>query len=95
MENRVRCQRLCGPRFLPKRRDSAAAASRSEAAETECLTPSPYGWAREEVNAVFTRELVEQSDGILPVWHEVSRDQVYEYSPSLANRFAIKLESRG
>lgn len=47
------------------------------------------GWTREEFNAIFTRELVDRSDVILPVWHEVTRDQVFEFSPVLADRVAV------
>lgn len=55
------------------------------------LTPnflSNTGWTKTEFNAVFTRELVEKSDVIIPVWAGVSSNQVYEYSPTLANRLA-------
>jgi hypothetical protein len=37
---------------------------------------------------VFTRELVEKKDVIIPIWAGVSSDQIYEYSPTLANRLA-------
>lgn len=47
------------------------------------------GWTREEFNAIFTRELVDRADLILPVWHGVTREQVFEYSPVLANRLAV------
>ena len=48
------------------------------------------GWTKEEFNAVFTRELVEKANVVLPVWCGVSREEVYEYSPGLANRFAAQ-----
>ena len=48
------------------------------------------GWTREEFGAIFTRELVDKADVILPVWHEVSREQVFEFSPVLADRFAVQ-----
>jgi hypothetical protein len=47
------------------------------------------GWTREEFSAIFTRELVERADVILPVWHEVTRDQVFEFSAVLADRVAV------
>lgn len=47
------------------------------------------GWTREEFSAIFTRELVDRADVILPVWHEVTRDQVFEFSPALADRVAV------
>ena len=46
------------------------------------------GWTREEFNSVFTRELIEQSNVVLPVWCGVSSAEVYAYSPILANRLA-------
>jgi hypothetical protein len=55
------------------------------------LTPnflSNTGWTKTEFNAVFTRELVEKADVIVPVWAGVSSNQVYDYSPTLANRLA-------
>ena len=48
------------------------------------------GWTKAEFNAVFTRELVERTDVVLPVWCDVTREQVYEYSPVLADRFAVQ-----
>jgi len=47
------------------------------------------GWTREEFNAIFTRELVDGADVILPVWHDVTRDQVFEFSPVLADRVSV------
>jgi len=51
---------------------------------------SNQGWPREEFNAVFTRERLEQEDIILPIWHNVTQRDVYDYSPGLANRYALK-----
>lgn len=53
---------------------------------------SNNGWTKTEFNSVFTRELLEQSSVILPVWHNVTANQVYEYSPSLADRIGLKWE---
>jgi hypothetical protein len=47
------------------------------------------GWTKNEFDSVFTREILERRDVILPVWHGVTAQEVYEYSPTLANRFAI------
>jgi hypothetical protein len=52
--------------------------------------PSNTGWTRTEFDSVFTREMLERSDVVLPVWHGVAWEQVYEYSPSLANRIALE-----
>ena len=39
------------------------------------------GWSKVEFDSIFTRELVEQKNVILPVWHGVGEKEVYEYSP--------------
>jgi hypothetical protein len=46
------------------------------------------GWSKTEFNSIFTREIIEGERIILPVWCEVTKQQVYEYSPSLADRLA-------
>ena len=46
------------------------------------------GWTKVEFNSVFTRELIEEKKLILPVWFEVSKKDIFEYSPSLADRVA-------
>lgn len=46
-------------------------------------------WTGEELNGLFAK----QEDGkkvILPVWHNISKDKVKEYSPILADMFALK-----
>ena len=53
---------------------------------------SNNGWTKREFDSIFTRELIERSNVILPVWHEVLPEDVYQYSPSLADRFAVKWE---
>lgn len=50
---------------------------------------SNAGWTKAEFNAIFTREVHEQNHVILPVWVGVSKDQVYQYSPTLADRYAV------
>jgi hypothetical protein len=35
------------------------------------------GWTREEFNAIFTCELVEHAHLIPPVWHGVTRNEVF------------------
>jgi len=44
------------------------------------------GWTKREYDSVFTRELVEKQRVILPVWYDVSAEDVYKYSPILADR---------
>jgi len=55
------------------------------------LTPNflnNQGWTKREYDSIFTRELVEKQKVILPVWHNVTRDDVYKYSMILADRVA-------
>ncbi len=57
------------------------------------LTPnflSNKGWSKREYDSIFTREVVEQQRVILPVWHEISAEDVYRYSPILADRVAAQ-----
>lgn len=59
------------------------------------LTPNflaKDGWPKREYEIIFTRELVEEKRLILPLWAGVSRDDVYEYSPILADRVAVNWE---
>ena len=47
------------------------------------------GWTKAEFNGIFTRELVEQHDVVLPIWHGVTAADVYAYSATLADRVAV------
>lgn len=56
------------------------------------LTPSfleKGGWTKREYDSIFTRELIEDSDLILPVWAGVSKEQVFAYSPVLADKLGL------
>jgi hypothetical protein len=56
------------------------------------LSPSFFaneGWTKVEFNSIFTREIIEQNRFILPVWHNVEKRQVFDYCPSLADKFAV------
>lgn len=53
---------------------------------------SNEGWSKREFDAIYTREIVEKGNVMLPVWHNVGEKEVYEYSPSLVGRFAAKWE---
>jgi hypothetical protein len=44
------------------------------------------GWTKVEFNSVFTREIIEKRDVLLPVWVGVTKEQVFDYSPSLVDR---------
>jgi hypothetical protein len=46
---------------------------------------SNNGWTKTEFDSIFTRQIIEESNLLLPIWHNVSKQDVYNYSPSLAN----------
>jgi hypothetical protein len=55
---------------------------------------SPYflsnnGWTKAEFDSIYTREIIEKKNVMLPVWHNVTKEEVYDYSPKLANIFAV------
>lgn len=50
---------------------------------------SNTGWGKTEFNSIFTRELIERKNVILPVWHNVGPSEVYSYCPSLADRVGL------
>ncbi|ORE84864.1 TIR protein [Oceanococcus atlanticus] len=50
------------------------------------------GWGRAEFDSVYTREIIERENVILPIWHGVTVKQVYEYSPRLADKFGLSSE---
>ncbi|WP_049820401.1 toll/interleukin-1 receptor domain-containing protein [Bradyrhizobium japonicum] len=43
------------------------------------------GWTKKEFDSIFTREILEHSQVILPVWYGVTSKMVYDYSPALLN----------
>lgn len=47
------------------------------------------GWGKAEFDSIFTREILEQKGLVLPVWHNVSVREVYEYSPRLADKVGL------
>lgn len=50
---------------------------------------SNSGWTKAEFNAVFTREILERTALVLPVWCDVNRQAIYQYAPILLDRVAI------
>lgn len=50
---------------------------------------SNTGWGRAEFDAIFTREILQKQNVILPVWHGVTATDVYDYSPGLADRVGL------
>lgn len=49
-------------------------------------------WPRRELDGLVAREINEGSKRILPVWHEIDRNGVAHFSPTLASRLAVSTE---
>jgi hypothetical protein len=47
------------------------------------------GWAKAEFDSVYTREILEKGNVFLPVWHNVSVKEIYEYSPRMADKVGL------
>jgi hypothetical protein len=47
------------------------------------------GWGKKEFNSIFTREMIYNERIVLPIWFGVTKEDIYEYSPSLADTFAL------
>jgi len=48
------------------------------------------GWGKAEFDSIFTREIIEKGNVMLPVWHNVDARAVYEYCPRLADKVGLK-----
>ncbi len=46
-------------------------------------------WPQKELDALFSQEASGKTR-ILPIWHEISKDEIVEYSPLLADKIAFK-----
>lgn len=47
------------------------------------------GWGRREFDSIYTREIVEGQRVMIPIWLDVTRAEVYDYSPILADTLGI------
>lgn len=47
------------------------------------------GWSKREYDSIFTREIVEKRKLILPIWSDVGVEDVFSYSPILADKVAL------
>ena len=50
---------------------------------------SNEGWTKREYDSIFTREILDNKSIILPVWNEVSANDIYNYSPALADKVGV------
>jgi len=55
------------------------------------LSPSFFekGWSNYELDGLVTREVQGDRQMILPIWHRVTKSEVTNYSPSLADKLAL------
>jgi hypothetical protein len=55
------------------------------------LSPSFFAknWPQYELDGLVTREMGGSEQIILPIWHNVSREEVTNYSPALADKVAL------
>lgn len=51
---------------------------------------SNNGWTKAEFDSIFTREILEKRSVIVPVWHGVSKEQIYAFSPRLLDKVGIQ-----
>jgi TIR domain len=47
------------------------------------------GWTKTEFNTIFTREIIETKNLVLPIWAGVSKQEIYEYCPILVDRVGV------
>lgn len=50
---------------------------------------SNEGWGRAEFDSIFTREIIEKKNVMLPVWLNVEAKDVYNYCPRLADKLGL------
>lgn len=50
---------------------------------------SNEGWGKAEFDSIYTREILEKQNVMLPIWHNVTTKQVYDYSPRLADKVGL------
>jgi hypothetical protein len=51
---------------------------------------SNQGWGKREFDTIYTREIVEKSRVVVPIWLNVTAKEVYEYSPVLLDTLGIQ-----
>jgi hypothetical protein len=47
------------------------------------------GWTKKEFNSIFTREVIFNEKIVVPIWYDIKKEEVYDYSPSLADTIAL------
>jgi len=52
---------------------------------------SNNGWTKAEFDSIYVKEIIEKKRVMLPVWVDVSKEDVYEYSPRLVDRVGVSM----
>lgn len=47
------------------------------------------GWTKREFDSIYTREIIEGKRVMIPIWLDVTKQEVYDYSPILADAIGI------
>ena len=50
------------------------------------------GWTKREFDTIYTREIIDGKRVMIPVWLDVTKEEVYEYSPILLDTIGIKAD---
>ncbi len=53
---------------------------------------SNTGWTKVEFNSIFTREILEIKNLVLPVWCGITKEELYDYCPTLLDRVGLHWE---
>lgn len=50
-------------------------------------------WTKKELNGLFSKEIFSKENIILPIWLNISQDEIYNLSPILSDKVAVKVEN--
>jgi len=53
------------------------------------------GWTKAEFDAIFIRQILQNENLFLPVWYNVTKEEVYNYSPGLLNVLGLNYNELG
>lgn len=56
---------------------------------------SNNGWTKKEFDSIFTREILTDERLVLPVWYKVTKELIFDYSPSLLNVKGVDWDALG
>ncbi|RYE12503.1 MAG: toll/interleukin-1 receptor domain-containing protein, partial [Sphingobacteriaceae bacterium] len=51
-------------------------------------------WTKKELNVLLNKEIISESNLILPVWLDVGLDEVFDFSPFLVDKLAIQASAK-